>query len=608
MAGVSVRRSPATVLGGMVKVSCTASPACCAAKSVTATGTGGDGGVGSPGAPQPPASNRMKNEKRISKCKIRCRRILRASGFREFRVSIFEFRILKDVAAQVLVLDDIGELFVHVGSIDLDVFLFQVGGFKGKLVEHFFQNGVQAAGANIFGLLVDAGGEFGDGGHGILGDVELHSFRLKQRHVLFDQGVLWLRQNAHKIFFLERLQLHADGQAALQLGDQVRRLADVEGAGGDKQNMVGANHAVAGVHRGAFDDGQNVALHTFAGDIRSVAGFASGDFVDLVDKDDAHLLGALDGGARDLVHVEQLVFLFLNQVLEGVGDAHLALLFLLPKHAGKHVLDVDVHLLDALIGDDFKRGHGAFAHFNIDHALIELAFAELCAQFFARALRLLALLHKLGFTGALRGRRRGRQEEVKDALFCGLLGAIRDFIELFLAHHVNRGFHQVAHHGLDVAANVADLRVLGGFDLYERAAGQAGQAARDFRFADAGRADHENIFGQNVFGDFGRKFLAAHAVAQSYSDGTLRGVLPDDVLVQLRDDFARSHVVERGKKVLGFLRRGTIASRDRHNFFFRLAWHESFCSSLQDGSTSPSYLRYELNAFNTHDFGGRVVN
>src|SRR6266852_1717224 len=103
MEGVSVRRSPATVLGGMVKVSCTASPACCAARSVTATGMGGEGGVGSPGAPQPPASNRMKSEKGISKYEIDCRRILSASEFREFRVSIFEFRILQDVTAEVLV-------------------------------------------------------------------------------------------------------------------------------------------------------------------------------------------------------------------------------------------------------------------------------------------------------------------------------------------------------------------------------------------------------------------------------------------------------------------------------------------------------------------------
>ena len=57
---------------------------------------------------------------------------------------------LQDVAAQVLILDDIGELFVHVSGVHLDVFLFQVGRFKRKLIEHFFQNSMQPPRADIF--------------------------------------------------------------------------------------------------------------------------------------------------------------------------------------------------------------------------------------------------------------------------------------------------------------------------------------------------------------------------------------------------------------------------------------------------------------------------
>ena len=94
--------------------------------------------MGSPGAPQPPASKRMNGEKQIPKQEIRHRRILSASGFREFRVSIFEFRILQDVAAQVLVFDDIGELPVHVGRIHFDVFLLEVRSLEGQLVENLF--------------------------------------------------------------------------------------------------------------------------------------------------------------------------------------------------------------------------------------------------------------------------------------------------------------------------------------------------------------------------------------------------------------------------------------------------------------------------------------
>src|SRR5258707_873497 len=288
----------------------------------------------------------------------------------------------------------------------------------------------------------------------------------------------------------------------------------MESAGSDKENVVGANHAIAGVDGGAFDDGQNVALHAFAGNIWTVAGFAPRNFIDLIDKDDAHLLGALDRRARHLIHIEQLVLFFLNQVLEGVGHAHLALLFLLPKHTRKHVLDIYVHLLDALIGDDLERGHGAFAHFD---------------------------------------------------------------------------FHQVAHHGFHVAADVADFGVFRSLHFHKRAAGEASQAPRDLRFADAGRADHQNIFRQDVFRNFGWQLLAAHAVAQCHGDGAFRCILPDDILVELRHDFARRHVVERGKKLFSLRRRGAIASGRQNYFFFRLAWHESFCSSPRDWPTIPCY-------------------
>ena len=100
-------------------------------------------------------------------------------------------------------------------------------------------------------------------------------------------AILGLGENADEILLGERLQLHANGKAALQLRNQIAGLGDVERARGDEQNVVGAHHAVARVDRGAFDDRQNVALHAFAADVGAVPAFASGDFVDFVEEDDA---------------------------------------------------------------------------------------------------------------------------------------------------------------------------------------------------------------------------------------------------------------------------------------------------------------------------------
>src|SRR5208282_2718563 len=119
------------------------------------------------------------------------------------------------------------------------------------------------------------------------------------------------------------------------------------------------------------------------------------------------------------------------------------------------------------------------------HALVELPFTQLGAQLFPGALGLLALGGQFAFWSTFGKWGRRRKQKVEDAFFGGFLGAIGDFIEFFLADHVDGSFDKVPDHGFDVAPDVADFGVLGGFDFYERATGQAGQAAGNFRFADA---------------------------------------------------------------------------------------------------------------------------
>src|SRR5216110_1391530 len=93
-----------------------------------------------------------------------------------FLVSIFQFQELQDVAAQILVLDDVRKLLGNVGGVNLHVFLLEVGRFERDFVQNFFEDGVEAPSANVFGLLVHVGGKAGDGGDGVLSNVELDAF------------------------------------------------------------------------------------------------------------------------------------------------------------------------------------------------------------------------------------------------------------------------------------------------------------------------------------------------------------------------------------------------------------------------------------------------
>ena len=171
------------------------------------------------------------------------------------------------------------------------------------------------------------------------------------------------------------------------------------------------------------------------------------------------------------------------------------------------------------------------------------------------------------------GHGRRWQKQIEQALFGGLLGALGDFVELFFADHVDGCFDQIADHGFNVAADVADFGIFRSFDFHERAARQAREAAGDFRLADAGGPDHQNIFRKNFLGQLRLKLLAANAVAQGDGDGFFRRVLPDDVFIELDDDFARSELVERRER-LG-LGRLLVSGQIDHHIFLRVPGHSS---------------------------------
>src|ERR1035438_5913256 len=157
-------------------------------------------------------------------------------------------------------------------------------------------------------------------------ELEAYAFGLKQRGVLLGERGLGLGENAQEIVYGERLQLNANGEAALQFGDQVAGLGNMECAGGDEEDVVGADHAVARVDGGSFNDGEDIALNAFAGDVGAVATLAAGNLVDFIEEDDAVGFDAVDCGAIDSVHIDEAAFFFLDQVVECVADFHFAFL------------------------------------------------------------------------------------------------------------------------------------------------------------------------------------------------------------------------------------------------------------------------------------------
>src|SRR6201999_2407831 len=121
-------------------------------------------------------------------------------------------------------------------------------------------------------------------------------------------------------------QLDANRKTALELRNEIAGFRDVKSSGSDEQDVIRAYETVAGVNGGSLDDGQNIALHAFAADVWAVAAFASGDLVDFIEEDNAVRFDAVEGNARHLVHVDELLLFFLHQIIHRVGHAHIPLL------------------------------------------------------------------------------------------------------------------------------------------------------------------------------------------------------------------------------------------------------------------------------------------
>ena len=93
---------------------------------------------------------------------------------------------------------------------------------RGEVVEQALEDGVQPAGADVFGLVVDDGGVAGDLADGVVVEGEGDAFGAEEGDVLCRESVLGLAQDSLEIVLGERFELDADREAALQSGMRSR--------------------------------------------------------------------------------------------------------------------------------------------------------------------------------------------------------------------------------------------------------------------------------------------------------------------------------------------------------------------------------------------------
>src|SRR5690554_931238 len=101
--------------------------------------------------------------------------------------------------------------------------------------------------------------------------------------------------------------------------------------------MVGLYRTIFGVHGTPLDNREDVALHPFARDLWAMSPSSAGHLVDLVDKDDAALLGALACQVVYLVHVHESLGFLLNENLTRIFNLDAAPFGFFREQVAKHI-------------------------------------------------------------------------------------------------------------------------------------------------------------------------------------------------------------------------------------------------------------------------------
>jgi hypothetical protein len=314
----------------------------------------------------------------------------------------------------------------------------------------------------------------------------------------------------------------------------------VKRSGGNEQHMVRPYRSVPRLHGRPLDDRQKIALHPLSAHVDAMrTSIGSADLVELVDKDDAAAFGQSHGLFGDGIAVHQILDFLLEQNLPRLADLHLPFAALAGHQPLEHVLEVNIHLLQAHVRKNLHRDP-PLLDVELNLAVFELAGPEHFAELVARAILAFFRLADVGVVFAT-GLGCGRHEKVNQPLLDAQASLVFDFTALVGLDQRDGRLDEVAGHALDVAPVIADLGVLRGLHLDEGRADELRQTPRDFRLPHAGGSDHDDVLGRHFLAHLGRKLPPAPAIADGNRHRPFRVVLPDDVLIEQGHDLARRH-------------------------------------------------------------------
>ncbi len=124
----------------------------------------------------------------------------------------------------------------------------------------------------------------------------------------------------------------------------------MKSTGGNEQNVIGTDISVFCFHYATFYNGQDIPLHAFAGNIGTTAGAFSGDFINLVQEDNAVIFRKGDGFLLHVIKVNQFFCFLLRQNFACLCDSHFSFFHLLGHEVIEHVSEIAIAVINAHTG------------------------------------------------------------------------------------------------------------------------------------------------------------------------------------------------------------------------------------------------------------------
>src|SRR6266852_5432244 len=320
---------------------------------------------------------------RASTCPCAAAAAASSANPRSALVIVRIFKPSQHVAREILALRKLLELRIDESGVDPEALLAALARFERNLLQQLLHHRIQAPGADVLGLFIHRPGDLGETPDPVRYERDFDLLRGKQRLVLTGEASVGRREDSLEILHRKGIQLDTNGEAPLQLRNQVRRFGKMERSARDKEYMVGFHHSVLGGDGSALHEREQVPLHALARNVGADRLPAVRDFVDLVEKHDAVLLDVGKRLGTQVLVVHQASRLLVGEHPHRFADLHPAQFSPAAAEILKHPLDLLCQLLHPGRGE-YLHVRLLRRHFDFDLPVVELALAQFLAKLLPR--------------------------------------------------------------------------------------------------------------------------------------------------------------------------------------------------------------------------------